>query len=320
MGFLQRFLQYEKVCIQCHNSPDADALASAYGVYCYLTAHGVEADIVYGGLSEIKRFGLQYMMENCGIHARYCTSLEEQDMLLIVDAQRGEGNVDLFPAKHIAMIDHHIAVSDQMTEDVLIRQEYQSCSTMIYELLLEEGYPVKENESLKIALLYGLFTDTSSFLDLYRERDMRMKKELFANYPVLERLMKSSMTVDEMMIVSDALQHHYFDAKKKFAIIQVLRCEQAILGIVGDFAIQVDAIAVSLAYTELESGYQISIRSCDDAILANELAVFLCKGIGSGGGHEKKAGGRIWKQNLQETYGNRNIFEILQEKMQAFIN
>lgn len=36
MGFLNQLLKYKNICIQCHNSPDADALAAAYGVYTYL--------------------------------------------------------------------------------------------------------------------------------------------------------------------------------------------------------------------------------------------------------------------------------------------
>lgn len=48
MGFLNQLLKYKKVCIQCHNCPDADALAAAYGVYTYLKLHDIKASIIYG--------------------------------------------------------------------------------------------------------------------------------------------------------------------------------------------------------------------------------------------------------------------------------
>ena len=32
--------EYENIVIQCHNDPDADAIASGYGVYLYLKEHG----------------------------------------------------------------------------------------------------------------------------------------------------------------------------------------------------------------------------------------------------------------------------------------
>ena len=35
-AFLDRFDQYEKICIQCHDNPDADALASGYALWSFL--------------------------------------------------------------------------------------------------------------------------------------------------------------------------------------------------------------------------------------------------------------------------------------------
>lgn len=79
----------------------------------------------------------------------------------------------------------------------------------MWELLEEEHYPVKQNEALRIALLYGLFTDTSSFYDLYREKDIQMRMELSGEFPVFEKLTKSCMTVGELMIASDAMYNHF---------------------------------------------------------------------------------------------------------------
>ena len=36
MSFLKQLLAYKRICIQCHNNPDADAVASVFGVYRYL--------------------------------------------------------------------------------------------------------------------------------------------------------------------------------------------------------------------------------------------------------------------------------------------
>ena len=69
------------------------------------------------------------------------------------------------------------------------------------------------------------------------------------------------MTVGELMIASDAMYHHFFDIEKKFAVISALRCDQAVLGIIGDFVIQVDIVLVCFAYTSVNGGYQISVRT-----------------------------------------------------------
>lgn len=318
MGFLKELTKNKKVCIQCHDNPDADTLASAFGVYEYLVEQGVEARIVYSGKEHMKKFSICYMVEMCHIPIRYVDELPECDLLLIVDAQYRQGNVTCFEHNNVAVIDHHYLLTPPQKNEY-VKSDYQSCATVVWELLKEEGYDVKENEALTIALLFGLYTDTSTYSDLYREIDMQMKLELTGDYPVLERLTKSNMTVSELMIASEAMRNHELDIEHKFAIVEVTRCDQSILGIIGDFIIQVDSIFVSFAYTTTNEGYQISVRSCTDKIHANELAMFLCKDIGSGGGHLKKGGGRVSERRVKEKYGDRNFKEIVRELMCEFI-
>lgn len=319
MSFLQQFLSYKRICIQCHNRPDADALASAFGLYCYFKGHNIEMNIIYSGEEQNKKFNLKHMIAACNIPIQYVKQLPPAQLLLIVDGQYGAGNVAKFDAPAIAVVDHHIR---NMAEHpyVLIQSNYQSCSTIVWELLEQEGYDVQGNEALRVALLYGLFTDNSSFYDLYHEKDMEMRMAVYGEFPLFEKLIKSNMTVAELIIASDAMQEHYFNPKKHFAIVSTIRCDQTILGIIGDFVIQVDAIYVNLCYTEVDNGYQISIRSCEDALQANLLAAFICEGIGSGGGHAKKSAGRISAESLAEQYGTDDIFKFLHQKINDFMD
>lgn len=319
MGFLQQFLGLKQICIQCHNNPDADTLSSANGLYCFFSEHGVSVDIIYSGPDRIRKSNLKMLVENCNIPVRYVTELPQTELLLVVDGQYGAGSVTKFDAPSIAVIDHHIPMM-AVNEQILIKSEYQSCATIIWELLCEEEYPVKDNETMRIALLYGLFTDTSSFYDLYQDKDMEMRLALSGDLPLFEKLIKSNMTVAEMMIASDAMQEHYFDPQNRFAIVSAIHCDQTVLGIIGDFMIQVDVILVNFSYTEVDGGYQISIRSCEDRIAANLLAAYVCEGIGSGGGHRKKAGGKISAESLRNKYGEIDIFEFVQQKLCTFIS
>ena len=74
------------------------------------------------------------------------------------------------------------------------------------------------------------------------------------------------------MIAGEALYHAYFDKEKQYLLISAMHCEQSVLGIIGDMAIKVDVAKVSIAYTDIDSGYQVSIRSADREYLANEVA------------------------------------------------
>lgn len=319
MSFLNKLLLYKNICIQCHNNPDSDAIASAYAVYRYLQSHNIEASIVYGGSEKIKKSGLKMLVKECGIPISHERSIEGYDLLVIVDGQYGAGNVEKLQADKIMIIDHHIQVVED-SEDYLIRPEYQSCSTLLWELLEEEGYSVAEDEKLAIALLYGLYIDTSCFADLFSGRDMKMKEALFRKQPLFERLTKSSMSVMELMVASDAMYNHYFDVERRFAIVEVLKCEQTVLGIIGDFMIQVDAVYLSFSYTKAGIDYQISLRSCHENLPANEIAAYVCDGIGGGGGHSNKAGGRIIKEKMEEKYGEKSIFDVVNMRLCSYID
>lgn len=319
MGFLQKLLKYNKICIQCHNNPDPDTIASAFGIQHYLKENNIESRIVYGGPQDIIKTNLKILIKECGIEIEKVDTIQDDEFLVLVDGQKGQGNVFDFGRDECIIIDHHIRVVEE-NENYLVNPQYQSCSTIVYELLLEEGYAVKEWEELCVAMLYGLFTDTSSFTDMFHEKDILMKKELLKDQPLFERLVKSNMSFAELMIVADAMHNHYFDIDRRTAIVEVLKCDQAVLGIIGDFMIQVDSVLMSIVYTEAGDGYQISLRTCHESLRANEIAAYLCEGIGNGGGHSKKAGGRVLKVRMKQLYGTENMFSVMNERLVEYMD
>ena len=44
MNILKTILSYENIVIQCHDNPDADALASGFALKWYLKRNGKDAD------------------------------------------------------------------------------------------------------------------------------------------------------------------------------------------------------------------------------------------------------------------------------------
>lgn len=314
MEILKKLLRYDTVCIQCHDNPDADSVAAAFGLWSYLQANGKQAQIIYGGSQIIQKPAMKLLISQCEIPITHVKALPECDLLVMVDCQYGRGNVQQFAAPHLAVIDHHIPMLQQQG-DTCICPEYQSCCTLVWTLLREAGYPVVAESSLGIALLYGLYTDTAAFVNLFKPADCAMRDALHRCQPLFERLTKSNLTVAELLIASDAMYNHWLDEKRHLAIVSALRCDQTILGVIGDFMIQVDAITLSFCYTEQEHGYQISVRSCSGQLPANEVAEFVCREIGHGGGHADKAGGMIIKEKLQKVYPGQAIFDVLKMRL-----
>lgn len=319
MGFLSQLLRYKKICIQCHNNPDADTVAAAFGVYCYLTRHGVDARMVYGGREQIKKRNMLFLLSSCHIPLTYDTAPGAFELLLMIDCQRGEGNAEFFPAEQVAIIDHHIpTVAPQ--EEYLIKSHYQSCSTIVWELLQEEGFPMEEYPTLPVALLYGLYTDTACFADLFSTPDIAMRVALYKEQPLFEQLTKTNMTVAELMVASDAIHNHYFDFARHFAVVEALACDQTVLAVIGDFMIQVDVVHLSFAYTRSGGGFRISVRSCREELPADKIAAYVCRGIGNGGGHAKKGGGYIQGDKVAQSCTSGKIFDLVTERLCRYID
>ena len=93
---LSDFLEYNDIVIQCHDNPDADALASGYGVYVYLKAHGKNVKFVYGGRFELQKSNLLLMINKLSIPIKYVKELDKPELLIMVDCQYDGGNVAHF--------------------------------------------------------------------------------------------------------------------------------------------------------------------------------------------------------------------------------
>ena len=75
---LNELLEFNHIVIQCHDNPDADAIASGYGIYSYLRANGRQARLIYGGREPVKKSNLTLMVEMLDIPIEYVRELASQ--------------------------------------------------------------------------------------------------------------------------------------------------------------------------------------------------------------------------------------------------
>ncbi|MBO6108018.1 MAG: DHH family phosphoesterase [Eubacterium sp.] len=305
MGFLQKFLEYENIVVQCHDNPDADALASGFALYKYLKNNDKNVTFIYSGRNRITKPNLVLMRDTLGIPVMYIDNTQTEfppcDILITTDCQYGESNVTHFDAPVIAMIDHH-QVSVDIDDNCLVRPNLASCSTIIWDLLHQEGIDVNDDMQLATALYYGLYTDSNRFEELFHPVDRDMRDMIAKDDSLIFHLINSNLSIDELGIASRALTGQHFDEDKRYSVICADPCDPNILGVISDFVIQVDQIDTCVAYSPNQDGYKLSVRSCVKLTKANELAGFLCEGIGNGGGHLNKAGGFIVRDLFEKKY------------------
>ena len=261
--------------------------------------------MIYSGFSKIQKANLRMMCDKLKLPVEYVEREGQQPfpgLLITVDCQYGAGNVTRFEAQRVAVIDHHRIEIENMPMS-RIQSDLGSCCTLVWTMLCEEDYPVNEDIVLGTALYYGLYTDTNQLSEMHNPRDMDMWETLNTNKRLLTMFRNSNLSLQELMIAGIAMIRYSYNDEYRFAVIHSQPCDPNILGLISDFLLQVDEIDVCLVYNEINDGYKISVRSCIREVNANELAAYLTKGIGSGGGHAEKSGGYISKR----LYGEKNL-------------
>lgn len=314
---LNELLVYKDFVIQCHDNPDADSIATAYGVYKYLRAYGKKARIIYSGSRRITKSNLVLMVKELNIPIEYVEKLDKPEILVTVDCQYGEGNVSRFEAENIAIIDHHRDCGRE-ADYKEVRSNYASCATVLYAMFLEEGFDIRSDKSLSTALYYGLYSDSNGFGEMKHPYDIDLMEDLKVDEYIFERLKNSNFSLEELETAGIALIRYIYDEENHFAIFRANPCDPNILGLISDLVLQVDCIESCIVFCELDGNYKLSVRSCLRDAKASDIAIYITEMIGNGGGHNKKAGGFIKGTKFSELYKNQNLENYLITRMKEY--
>ena len=299
---LRDFLPYETIVIQCHDNPDADALACGFAVYLYLQSHDKNVELIYAGRNRIRKTNLVMMIQDLDIPIRHVKKLDRKpDLLVMVDCQYGGGNSVRFEADTIAVIDHH-RISTQLPKLSEVRSNLGACSTLIWQMLKKENFDVQNNRRLSTALYYGLYTDTSGLSELAHPLDKDLRDEAAFDTQLMHKYRNANMSLEDLETAGAALLHSDYLEEYRAAVVKSGPCDPNVLGIISDLVLEVDAIDICVVFNVVQDGVKFSVRSCIKEVKASELAAEISKGIGSGGGHEAKAGGFISMDLLTQEY------------------
>ena len=309
---------FNPITIQCHDNPDPDALAAAYGLYKFFTGADKDVRIIYSGPFKITKSNLLLMIRELNIPVSYYSPDSEKidGLLLTADCQYGQGNVTRLEADDLAVIDHHNGTcAVEMNE---IHPELGSCSTLVWKLMEDEGYDILSDRDLCTALYYGLMTDTGNFSEISHPLDKDMRDCLIVNEAQIRLFTNSNITLDEMRITGEALAGYESISNYSCGILMADDCDPNILGIISDMALQVAEFNVVVAYGHVSGGYKLSARSCIKEVMADDFVKAISEGVGSGGGHDFKAGGFISEDKLKSNYPSLSIKEYLDKAIRKY--
>ena len=287
-----------EVFIQGHNFPDADSIASAYGMQRLLESRGVSSDIIYVGL--IEKFSISRMLEVLDIKITLDENeerLTEDDAIIIVDAQKFNSNIKDCVGEELVCVDHHPIMSEPDYLFTDIRPEVGACSSMIAGYFFEAG--LTPDVKTATALVYGIKMDT---LDLTRGAsliDVEMYSRLYplADIEALAQLNTNTMKYEDLMAFGEAIRNIQIYDNIGIARLDI-RCSDGLIAEISDFILGLLEVELCVVYAIRSNGIKISVRSEIKGIKAGAVIQAALDGIGSGGGHDEMAGGFIPIENV----------------------
>ncbi|MFP4660790.1 MAG: DHH family phosphoesterase [Halanaerobiales bacterium] len=293
---------FRKVFIQTHNNPDADAIASAWAMKCLIKSFQKDVEIIYSG-SNIFKPNISNLLTRFNIEMTFINdslTLKENELLLIVDGQKGAGNVLAVNAENVAVIDHHFEGENQEYIFRNIQPRVGSCATLVYTYLSE--YNFKIDTDLATILYFGIMMDTDMFTGKMTtlDYDVRRKMEELYDKKTIDYLRLSSLSYEQITVIANGLLKT--ERHENIIFSRIEECDDNLLGHIADLLSEINGIDIVIAFSPRKGGYKLSIRCYHDYLTAEEFALELSEGLGSGGGHNNKAGAYIRKDKFESLY------------------
>ncbi|TKJ29954.1 MAG: hypothetical protein CEE40_06610 [Chloroflexi bacterium B3_Chlor] len=282
--------------IVTHDDPDPDAIASAMALAYLLEQRlGLKATLAHGGI--IGRAENKAMVRLLSIEIRPLYELDPRkyDVIALVDAQAGAGNVglseDITPT---VLIDHHSEVQSEVEGVPFadIRTGYGATSTILSSYLKAVGLPPDPRTAT--ALFYGIKSDTMGLARRAGDADVEAYLYLLplADTKILAQIEQAQVPLAYFRAFERALE-------RTFIYDDVVICSLGsmdwpdLAAEMADFLLRWEGARWIICTGLFDDEIVISVRTNDLEGNAGRVVQEVVSGMGTGGGHDLMAGGRI---------------------------
>jgi nanoRNase/pAp phosphatase (c-di-AMP/oligoRNAs hydrolase) len=323
-GLLSVTDKYRNLYIQIPRQPGADSIVSASVLSDMLRDSGFSPVIIHTGV--VGNSKLMSLVDAVGINLVRCDAagsknlISTDDQIILVDCQRGNGNVSALPGEYIACIDHHPEIAQISCPFEDIRPDYGACSTIIYEYAVGCGYNLTPVQAA--LLIYGIKTDTDNLLRKKYVNDIDIFCSLYktANLTVISKVcVQAGETVEitttdtpygNLTIKNNIGYSHAGDNKSR-----------EFLAVVADKLISLADADFIVVYSKTVNGYSFSVRSQMNHLHAGEITrVTFLKANGDGGGQAAMAGGTVPRVAFINTVGDKAVLEKIMDMFEETMN
>lgn len=155
----------KKIAIWMHKGPDPDAIGSALGLgWLFKKKYGMEYDIFHTGLISHPENRSLINVLNLSFKTAedFEANRDKYQYVAIVDGTEKNVGHDI---KADIIVDHHRAKIDTEKHLFVLNEQVGAAASLIYKVIKDlEVEMTTEDEIVATALLFGIITDTNSFL------------------------------------------------------------------------------------------------------------------------------------------------------------
>ena len=305
---------FSRIVLVSHVNPDPDSLASMLGLEA-LIAHaqpGKPVILTVDGM--IARAENRTMVEDIPIPLTPVESvtIDPRTAVIMVDTQPYTGRRASEDKQPQVVIDHHETggvLTGVLFRD--IRAHLGATSTMVTGYLLEQNVLISAR--LATALLYGIESETSGYPREAGALDDGALVWLFprADKDLLARIRNPKLPQSHFATFQHALSNAFL-----YREVVVSYCgavtQPDIIAEIADFFIRFDQVEWAMSIGLFENLLKVSVRVDQLGGHSGEVLRHVVEGIGTAGGHDKRAGGAVQLPDTRPETIDRMLHLILQ--------
>ncbi|MDR3619038.1 MAG: DHH family phosphoesterase [Paludisphaera borealis] len=286
---------FSRVVAVSHVNPDPDSLASMLGIRELIQQCQPGKPVILTVEGMIARAENRAMVELIPVPLVPIESVhfDRETAVVMVDSQPHTGRRSSEAAMPQVVIDHHETGGDLtgvLFQD--IRTHLGASSTMVTGYLLEQRVLV--SPQLATALYYGIESETTGYPREASSLDDGALVWLFprADKELLARIHNPKLPQSHFATFQRALANAFL-----YRDLIVAWCgdvsQPDIIAEVADFFVRFDQVNWVLAVGLFDGGLKLSLRASALGGQAGEVLRDVVEGMGSAGGHDKRAGGVV---------------------------
>jgi nanoRNase/pAp phosphatase (c-di-AMP/oligoRNAs hydrolase) len=196
----------------------------------------------------------------------------------------------------VGVIDHH----QQHDPDsgnisfVDVQTDAAACATLTSNYLIEQG--IRPSEELATAVWYALRTETSAYQSKYtsKDREILLWATEFGSPALLAEIENAPLSPRHFFDLKNAIDSTLVYENVAFCWVRNLQSVE-VVGQVADLIIRCEGVEQVLCGTSFNEQAYVSVRTTPTGGDATQLLMTALKGLGCGGGHKHRAGGKVEK-------------------------